>query len=267
MGIGLSVGLAHWLQADSPSITNNLRPRELALLNYLLFLMIAVIVPAHNEEAYIEACLISIAKAAKCPHLPDEQVCIVVILDNCSDRTGPIAAAFGVQILECQARNVGVARALGAHWALAAGARWLAFTDADSEVAPDWLSRQLCLNVDAVCGTVQVRDWTLHGEEVQRKFEAVYEDREGHRHVHGANLGLTADAYQTCGGFEPLATGEDVALVRRLEEGGLSIAWTAATRVTTSARLQFRAPAGFGAALLAHHSGMSNSSKVVPTAT
>ncbi|EJE50985.1 glycosyl transferase [Acidovorax sp. CF316] len=212
--------------------------------------MIAVIVPAHNEEDHIGACLHSLTVASACPDLMGEAVLLIVVLDDCSDGTQGIAAALGARTVDCQARNVGTARAIGAHLALAAGARWLAFTDADSEVAPNWIAQQLCQQADAVCGTVQVRDWGTHGDAVRAQFDALYQDRDGHRHIHGANLGLTAQAYSEVGGFEPLATGEDVALVHRLQERGLSIAWTSATRVTTSARKQFRAPAGFGATLL-----------------
>jgi glycosyltransferase involved in cell wall biosynthesis len=212
--------------------------------------MIAVIVPAHNEEAQLAACLQSLARAAACPALAGEAVWVIVVLDDCSDGTAQVAAAQRAHTMECKARNVGTARALGAQQALAAGARWLAFTDADSEVAPNWLSQQLCQQADAVCGTVQVRDWSPHGDAVRAQFDALYQDRDGHRHIHGANLGLTAQAYSAAGGFPPLATGEDVALVQRLEERGLSIAWTAGARVTTSARKHFRAPAGFGATLL-----------------
>lgn len=212
--------------------------------------MIAVIVPAHNEEDHIAACLRSLTAASACPDLAGERVLLIVVLDDCSDATQDIAAGLGVRTVVCQARNVGAARAIGAQLALAAGARWLAFTDADSEVAPNWIAQQLCQQADAVCGTVQVRDWGAHGDGVREQFDALYQDCDGHRHIHGANLGVTAQAYREVGGFEPLVTGEDVALVHRLQERGLSIAWTATTRVTTSARKQFRAPAGFGATLL-----------------
>lgn len=212
--------------------------------------MIAVIVPAHDEEEHIAQCLRSLAVAAACPSLVGEPVMLIVVLDDCSDATGSIAHGFAqVRTLVSEARNVGTARAIGAQAALAAGARWLAFTDADSEVAPDWISQQLGLQADAVCGTVQVRDWGAHGEDVHARFQTLYQDRDGHRHIHGANLGVTAQAYHATGGFLPLATGEDVALVHSLLELGHSIAWTAAARVTTSARKHFRAPGGFGATL------------------
>jgi hypothetical protein len=142
-----------------------------------------------------------------------------------------------------------MARAAGARFALEAGARWLAFTDADSVVAPDWLSTQLALGCDAVCGTVAVRDWGTYGEPMRLHFQATYNDAEGHRHIHGANLGVSAEAYRRAGGFSSLASSEDVALVDALHRQGASIAWSAAPRVVTSARRCFRAPGGFGETL------------------
>jgi hypothetical protein len=65
-------------------------------------------------------------------------------------------------------------------------------------------------------------------------------------HIHGANLGVSADAYVRAGGFKPLAFDEDIALVNALKATGARIAWSAAPRVRTSARLDSRACNGFG---------------------
>ena len=54
---------------------------------------------------------------------------------------------------------------------------------------------------------------------------------------------------ERAGGFEPLPSSEDVALVRALEAVGARIAWSAAPRVVTSSRHESRAPGGFGASL------------------
>lgn len=174
---------------------------------------------------------------------------VVVVADQCSDLTAQRAFRLGATVVPLTARNVGVARALGAQVALAAGARWLAFTDADSVVSRDWLWAQLALRSDAVCGTVEVRDWGDYSDQVQRRHAATYTDADGHRHIHGANMGVTAQAYCRVGGFAPLASSEDVALVSALRDSGASIAWSAAPRVVTSARRRYRAPAGFGATL------------------
>ncbi len=210
---------------------------------------IGVVVPAHNEERLIEGCLASLVAATKAPSIAHRPVHIVVVCDACTDRTAEIVESLGHVALTCDARNVGLARALGAEAVLARGAEWLAFTDADTVVCKEWLSAQLALQSDVVCGTVGVDDWDVYGEAMRLHFERTYHDRDGHRHIHGANLGISADAYRSVGGFASLPNSEDVAIVDALEAAGARIAWSAKPRVVTSARPVFRATAGFGATL------------------
>ncbi|MFL9926319.1 glycosyltransferase family 2 protein [Herbaspirillum lusitanum] len=214
--------------------------------------MIGVVIPAHNEEQYLSACLSAMHLAARHPAL-NEAVRIIVALDACTDRSALIARSHQVEIIALQARNVGMARAAGASRLLAAGARWLAFTDADSLVAPDWLAAQLLLelNADAVCGTICVDDWSEHSPQLQEHFRTSYFDREGHRHIHGANFGISARAYKSVGGFPPMACSEDVAIVDLLIAAGARIAWSASPRVNTSARIASKARGGFGDTLSA----------------
>lgn len=212
--------------------------------------MIGVIIPAHNEEVCLAACLHSVQAAAAHPLLEAERVEIVVVLDSCDDSSRAIAEGFGVTVLEVQARSVGVARAAGAHALIEAGARWLACTDADTTVPSDWLATQLAHDADAVCGVVEVDDWSLHHEQVRARYEACYTDCDGHSHIHGANLGVTSAAYLRAGGFPALACHEDVHLVRALQALGARIAWSRSVRVRTSARVDFRAQGGFGSYLL-----------------
>ncbi|MEK6346696.1 MAG: glycosyltransferase [Burkholderia sp.] len=208
--------------------------------------MIGVVIPAHNEARRLAACLSAATAAARHPALRQEPVQVVVVLDSCSDGSARLAATFDVVTLSVDARNVGVARAAGAEHLLRLGARWLAFTDADSRVAPDWLVAQLALGADAVCGTVAVTDWRGHPAHVREHWRRTYRDEDGHRHVHGANLGVSARAYRRAGGFPALACHEDVMLVDLLAATGASIAWSAAPRVVTSARRDARARGGFG---------------------
>ena len=214
--------------------------------------MLGIVIPAHNEQDEIEKCLSAASLAAQHLQLCGEDVQILVVLDSCTDNTATIVKKFGFDVLVVNAKNVGQARAAGAAVHIANGARWLAFTDADTKVAPDWLVQQLALNVDAVCGTVTVDDWTPHGKHadlLQWHFQETYTDADGHRHVHGANLGVSTRAYVRAGGFQDLACSEDVALIASLEAAGASIAWSARPRVVTSARRVGRAAGGFAAAL------------------
>jgi hypothetical protein len=102
-----------------------------------------------------------------------------------------------------------------------------------------------------VCGPVVVDDWTPHHERTRSAFYRAYMDTDGHRHVHGANIGVSARAYRRAGGFPPLACSEDVALVDLLIAAGERIAWSAAPRVVTSARTDARVRGGFGDTLAA----------------
>jgi len=225
--------------------------------------MIGVAVPAHNEQATLGACLASVLRAAHDGALQGEAVCVCVVLDACDDGSAAIVedqraafAAAGV-VLDClavDARQVGVARAAGARQLLAHGARWLAFTDADTRVSPHWLAAQLGLGADVVCGSVAVDDWSPHAQNaaaLREHFARTYQDREGHRHIHGANLGVSAAAYTAAGGFSPVSCHEDVLLVKALEANGARFAWSARPRVFTSARTDARARGGFGDTLLA----------------
>jgi glycosyltransferase involved in cell wall biosynthesis len=208
--------------------------------------MIGVVIPAHNEEKHITDCLSSILFATSHPGLKGESVSIVVVLDDCSDNTRHLVSAQGVAKLEVSFQNVGKARATGAEHLLCSGVQWLAFTDADTVVPYDWLARQIEFNADAVCGTVEVDNWNEHGDLVRCKYLELYQSIENHRHIHGANLGLSAEAYRNAGGFHHLAAHEDVRLIADLERIGARVVWTATNPVITSARRDYKCRGGFG---------------------
>lgn len=209
--------------------------------------MIGVLIPVHNEEQLLDLCLATIQLAAVHPGLNGEPVRILVVLDSCTDRSASIARQRGVMTLELNARNVGQARAAGALALMNEGARWIACTDGDSTVAEDWLYEQLLLDADAVCGTVTPGGWCEgYSAAAQAEYMRLYQQRDDHRHIHGANLGFSVQAYQRAGGFPALACHEDVHLVRQLEMIGARIAWSCRPKVITSARLDPRAQGGFG---------------------
>lgn len=224
--------------------------------------MIGVAIPAHDEEACLGACLAALLEAACDRALGGEAVAVLVVLDACGDGSEAVVrgwqarfaeAGVGLDCIAVDERRVGAARAAGARRLLAQGARWLAFTDADTRVAPQWLAVQLALDADVVCGSVAVDDWSPHGgkaDALRAHFDGFYQDRDGHRHIHGANLGVSASAYQAAGGFEAVPCHEDVLLVRALEGIGARFAWSARPRVFTSARIDARARDGFGDTLL-----------------
>lgn len=211
--------------------------------------MIGVVIPVHNEERLLGACIESVRLAAAHPDLQGEPVAILAVLDACSDGSAAIAAAAGIDTLALEARNVGQARAAGVHRLLEQGARWIASTDADSIAGANWLAAQLALGTDVVCGTVRIAQWDGIHLDAQACYHAHYQQHDDHRHVHGANLGFSAEAYLRAGGFPPLAAHEDVHLVRAFERSGARISWSSRPAMHTSARLDARAPEGFAAFL------------------
>ncbi len=215
---------------------------------------VAVVVPAHNELAHLPRCLRALATSAACLPVP---VLTVVVLDATDDGSSRLVGEFGtdVHFVEVDAGNVGAARAAGFEYArpLCHGAdpagTWYATTDADSVVPADWLLRMTASDADMVLGVVRVSAWRHHSAAVARRYLRAYHSKgPGHNHIHGANMGFTADGYWAVGGFRALSTGEDVELVDRFEAAGLRIHRDAKLSVVTSDRRDGRAPRGF-----AHH--------------
>ncbi|HEY0717705.1 MAG TPA: glycosyltransferase [Streptosporangiaceae bacterium] len=234
---------------------------------------VGVVVPAHDEEELLPACLAALAAAVTvaAAERPGLRVRIVVAADACTDGTIAVARRAGALVVPLTVRNVGMARAAGlaellrpgtTAWSGPApgpGALWLATTDADSMVPAHWLSDQLGYadaGWDAVVGTVTVADWAGHADSTVQEFARRYGTwQDWHPHVHGANLGFTAAAYQAAGGFPPLRTGEDHALVASVQAHGFRLLRSAAVSVVTSARVRYRAPAGFGSDLATLNDG------------
>lgn len=226
---------------------------------------IAVLIPARDEEALLPHCLRSVRAA--CAALPGGVTSdIIVISDSSTDRTVPIAqsilGANGV-VLNTHAGCVGIARALAASVALARNRSlmcrcWLANTDADCQVPSTWLADHLRIAMAgyaAVTGIVDVHDFSEHLPVVEERFRKTYrlEEDGSHPHVHGANLGVRADAYLLAGGWTAMETAEDHDLWRRLQSGEGPYLSDASLQVITSGRRVGRAPMGFAAALAAHN--------------
>jgi glycosyltransferase involved in cell wall biosynthesis len=215
-----------------------------------------VVIPAHDEAQTLPRCLRAVVTAAARTPVP---VSTVVVLDSCSDESISLAGRFGadVHFVEVDSRNVGAARAAGLAYArnTLGGApdyphTWYATTDADSQVDPDWLVRQMSAGADMVLGVVRVTNWRQFSPESVRRYLAEYRAKlrranGGHDHVHGANMGFRADVYWQTGGFAALGSDEDVDLVRRFERAERPIHRDVGLSVVTSARRDGRAPRGF----------------------
>ncbi|MEV0848407.1 glycosyltransferase [Streptomyces sp. NPDC049954] len=225
-----------------------------------------VAVPAHDEAERLPGALRALRAAARHPALlrAGVRVLTVVAADACTDTTAQVALSYGAGVVEVAHRNVGAARGAAVRHGLlrlgiAARTVWIATTDADSLVPPDWLAHQwqrAAEGWECVLGTVRLEACPqLPPEVVERHRSLYYADRApgaaswSHPHVHGANFGVCAQAYARAGGFPALEHSEDRALVRALERDGARVLRTDRCPVLTSGRTDPRAPHGFGAFL------------------
>ena len=220
---------------------------------------VGVVVPARDEEDSIVGSLRSIRTALDRCGLASGNSWITVVADSCSDATPRLARNIlgdRGSILECSVGSAGAARRLGAahvleHFAEVAHAElWIANTDADTCVDGDWVVRQLALASQGYCGVagvVQVDAVQGLGREDLRTLWTTYTIHSDgtHPHVHGANLGVRADAYIDAGCWTAIAVAEDHCLWSRVRARGWPTMACSKTVVHTSGRLQGRAVGGF----------------------
>lgn len=233
-------------------------------------LSVAICVPVRNEEEKLPSLLAALA--AQRADGVDLAACF--FLDACADRSEAVLRAaagrlpFALRIAAGAATgqaNAGRARraamALGLDHHAADDAVLLS-TDADSVPAPDWVA--------AACRALRVADvavGTLVRAEphaMQERVEAYYDrlhryrrlvdpvdwDAVGGRHFSGgANLAIRAVPYRALGGFAPIPTGEDAALLDEAARAGFTVRRDPAMVVETSSRRHGRAPGGLAAAL------------------
>jgi cellulose synthase/poly-beta-1,6-N-acetylglucosamine synthase-like glycosyltransferase len=226
------------------------------------FWSVGIVVPARDEEDTIEACIESILES--CRHAKLRSFRLAVVADGCRDSTAARARrALGAagELLECSAKSAGTARRLGVEAVLRffrklpPGQIWLANTDADTAVPPDWLAVQLKLadsGITGIAGIVRLAE--SGGAAVHEAFRKTYRlAADGtHAHVHGANLSVRADAYLDAGGWSHRAVAEDHCLWQRLSARGWRVCSPVSSVVVTSGRLRGRAPGGFADTLRAN---------------
>ncbi len=210
--------------------------------------LFVVVIPAHDEVATLPGALASVAAAGA---EVQADVRIVVVLDACTDGTESVVGP-GIVSVTVDARNVGCARRAGFAEQPVGDDIWYCTTDADSRVPRNWFSAQslsAATGADVFVGTITPDGWSGWPPGVATSFARDYSNRDGHSHVHGANLGVRSTAYREVGGFAPLDEHEDVDLVSRLSTQGVAIAWSAQAPVMTSTRRMGRTPGGFAGAL------------------
>jgi hypothetical protein len=234
----------------------------------------AIAIPVHNEAALIAACLESLDNQVGAQ--PDH---IVLLANNCTDATVPIARAVTMQrgttlhVIEMnlppEESSAGHARRLAMQCAAALAGKHgvLLTTDADARVDPEWLAANLAAleaGADVVCGWVELDpiDWgnipsILHEDDAR---ECAYDslcdtlharldpdpDDPLPRHTQhsGASIALTAVIFARCGGVPDVPSGEDRALIAALRRVDARIRHAPEVHVVVSGRIDGRSKGG-----------------------
>ncbi|MEE4377961.1 MAG: glycosyltransferase [Candidatus Competibacteraceae bacterium] len=219
----------------------------------------SVVICAYNAEATLHSCLESLRKL----RYPNYEV--LVINDGSTDGTQAIAQLFPeFRLISHENRGLSAARNTGT---LAATSKIVAFTDADCEVDPDWLTflvrRLLSEDFAAVGGpNLPPREEHWVPEVVARSpggpTHVLLTDHEA-EHIPGCNMAFWRSALVEVGHFDPTfrTAGDDVDICWRLQDSGYRIGFAAAAlvwhrrRSTVSAYLTQQRGYGHAEGLLA----------------
>jgi glycosyltransferase involved in cell wall biosynthesis len=112
-------------------------------------MLITVVIPAFNEEAYLGVTLASLERAAALLREKENLSTEVVVVDNESlDSTAEVARRFGATVVKEAEHNVAKVRNAGAR---SAGGDVLVFVDADTTVPAELLRRVFEVMGDPNC--------------------------------------------------------------------------------------------------------------------
>lgn len=202
---------------------------------------ISIIIPAYNEEGYLPKTLESIKLLEREPNE------VIVVDGGSTDKTSEIAKNHGAKVVLVPHRGIGFARQQGLE--IASG-DIVAFTDADTIVPPDWLSKieQTLTQPGVVCvfGTFRVPGgwwiyqlWINIFQQVANQLLYWF----GLPMAPGQNMAFLAQAARNVGGFpKESKILEDLEIARRLKLQG-KVEFRQDLVVTSSGR---RGNEGFG---------------------
>lgn len=180
---------------------------------------ISVVIPAYNEESYLPRTLASLHKLDR---KPDE---ILVVDGGSTDKTAAIARQNGATVITVAHRGIGFARDKGLKRATG---DIIAFTDADTVVPRDWLTKiEETLSspgVVGVFGTFRVPDgWWVYRwyiDYIQPSLNQLYYWL-GIPMAAGQNIAFLRKTGIEVGGFpEDYKIAEDIEMATRLKKAG-----------------------------------------------
>jgi len=233
-----------------------------------------VAIPAYNEADWITRCLMALSRQQN-----TTLAGAALLVNNSTDATASIARnlqdtlLFPIEVIEHQfppehqtagqARRMAMDRA--ADWVPAGGV--LLCTDADGQVAPDWLAANLFHirhGADAVAGRAVIDPVDaaaipalLHQDDAREcAYAALLDEIDSlldadaadpwprHTEHSGASICVTLDAFRRAGGIPPVPVGEDRAFFAALRRIDARLRHASDVWVTVSGRVHGRAAGG-----------------------
>jgi GT2 family glycosyltransferase len=236
---------------------------------------LVVAIPVKNEEALINACLTALARQSVRP------AHILLLLNNCTDRTGKIAHAAAandqrIVVSECEldGPSAGEARrmALAAAEVLAGPNGIIITSDADCQPESGWIAknlREIGRGADVVCGAARIIAEPGHAGSPALHFDLAREEMYAalldeiaalvdpdlhdpwprHQQHSGASIAMTVEILRAAGGAPRVAAGEDRALIERFRLVDAKIRHAPDIEVAVSGRLNGRAAGGMAESL------------------
>lgn len=199
--------------------------------------MISVVIPAYNEEEYIEECLKCLMAQTRAP---DE---IIVVDNNSTDRTVEIASRFPVRIISEPRQGISYARNAGFD---AAQYDVIARTDADSRPNIDWVERIAMhfaeADIQALVGPVCFYDSRIarEGSKVPHMYmKTMKKIMKGKEMMCGTNLAIRTSLWNTVRDYmimDNRKVHEDVDLGIRIQRLGTTVVYDPELIMPSSSR-------------------------------
>jgi hypothetical protein len=243
-----------------------------------------VAIPVRDEEERLPACLRALALQRDRLGRPIQPTLVRIVLfaNNCADQSASIARELGghlsldVRVAEARllpsSAHAGAARRavmdLAEAWLEEGGEKdgVILTTDADSQVAPNWIAENLAAfeaGAEAVLGRIDLDGEgkflpeALHRRgELEDAYERLLTELSWrldplehnpwphHATISGASLGVTRTAYCRVGRLPRVPLGEDKVLIALLSRQDARIRFCPTAHVITSGRTNGRAPGG-----------------------
>lgn len=272
--------------ADFPQLQQKAFFQPLVITPPLSECEVCVIVPARNEAQTLNATLAALANQVDLQgtRLDPKRYEIILLANNCSDRSADIARTFATQhpdinlhVVEItlppseayigRVRQILMDEAYHRLNSLGRKRGIIASTDGDSQVTKTWVAAnmyEIACGADAVGGRIltdKAGRAALHPyakachlrevgyryliAELESHIDPTECDRFPRHYQHyGASLAVTSEMYALAGGLPPVRTPEDVAFYQALLRVNARFRHSPKVRVVTSARVSGRTDIG-----------------------